>query len=59
MFDRLVEEATMVSQWLGDTGVLPGLVWIGDHLDEYDEDFQKQYRGFMRMGRELFAPVRG
>jgi hypothetical protein len=55
MFDRLTDEMSTIAQWMG-AGQLEALIWIGDHLEEYDEDFCRQYRGFMRMGQALFAP---
>ena len=57
MFDRLVEEAGAVSSWMGEPGIIHGIQWIGAHLDEYDEGIQREYRGFMRLGRDLFAPA--
>ena len=54
MFDRLTDEMSAVAQWM-NTGQLEALIWIGDNLSEYDEDFCRQYRGFMRMGRKMFA----
>jgi hypothetical protein len=56
MFDELVSEARVISEWLGDPGILPGIQFIGQHLEQYDETIQRQYRGFMRMGQDLFAP---
>jgi hypothetical protein len=55
MFDRLTDEISDIARWK-NLSQLEALIWIGDNLSAYDDDFSRQYRGFMRMGRALFAP---
>jgi hypothetical protein len=53
MYDRLIAYAK--DYGCGDT--IKGLEYIGDNLEDFDEDVQFKYRSFMRLGAKMFAPV--
>jgi hypothetical protein len=53
MFDRLVA----LAKDYGNGDLLKGLEYLLDNIEDEDEDIQRQFRTFMRMGAQMFAPV--
>jgi hypothetical protein len=57
-YAKLMTEVEAINSWMGTVGVLDALMWINEHIEEYDGPVLYEYRTFMREGAQLFAPKR-
>ena len=57
MFRELMLEVDAIREAFPGFGYLEAIGWIGAHLESYDTVTQGQFREFMGVGEEFFAPV--
>jgi len=63
MFDNLMNEVAAINKAYGYTGVFDAIVFIQNHLNDYDADnfgderVLNEFRKFMAMGQQMFKEV--